>query len=121
MKADVKERWITTLRSGEYPQTRKVLRDVHGYCCLGVLCDIIDPDGWDRPDDRPYGAKDQHLGSSNVPSPEILEAAGIGEDEIFQAADNEEDELYVLSELMNLNDRQRKNFNEIADWIEVNL
>lgn len=32
--------WIHALRSGEYKQTRGVLRDKTGYCCLGVLADV---------------------------------------------------------------------------------
>lgn len=33
-------KWVATLRSGEYKQTRGVLHDANGYCCLGVLCDL---------------------------------------------------------------------------------
>lgn len=40
MKPKVKEKWLEALRSGEYKQTKKHLRDENGFCCLGVLCDI---------------------------------------------------------------------------------
>ena len=34
------KKWIAALRSGEYRQTRDVLRSHDGYCCLGVACDV---------------------------------------------------------------------------------
>ena len=38
---ELRERWIKALRSDKYEQTQSRLRDAHGYCCLGVLCDVI--------------------------------------------------------------------------------
>jgi len=40
MNAEVKEKWIKALKSGEYKQTTESLRDSTGFCCLGVLCDL---------------------------------------------------------------------------------
>jgi hypothetical protein len=40
MKADIKAKWLAALRSGQYEQTDKVLRNNEGVCCLGVLCDL---------------------------------------------------------------------------------
>lgn len=40
------EKWTAALRSGNYPQTKHVLRNTQGFCCLGVLADLIDPDAW---------------------------------------------------------------------------
>ena len=40
MNQKVKQQWIEALRSGEYSQTQNQLKDHHGYCCLGVLCDL---------------------------------------------------------------------------------
>jgi hypothetical protein len=39
-KALVKE-WVEALRSGSYPQGRSMLNGRGGYCCWGVLCDIL--------------------------------------------------------------------------------
>lgn len=51
MDANLKAQWLTALRSGEYKQGKFALRDSEGgYCCLGVLCDVIDPNGWDDGD-----------------------------------------------------------------------
>lgn len=40
MNTEVKEKWISALRSGKYKQGIRSLRTEHGYCCLGVLCDL---------------------------------------------------------------------------------
>ena len=45
------DQWLVTLRSGKYKQGTRTLLSVFGhvksYCCLGVLCDVIDPKSWD--------------------------------------------------------------------------
>jgi hypothetical protein len=48
MKAEIKAEWLAALRSGKYQQTVGRLRRSDscapaGYCCLGVLCDIVAP------------------------------------------------------------------------------
>jgi len=40
MKKEIKELWIKALNSGKFKQTRGLLKDVKGYCCLGVLCEL---------------------------------------------------------------------------------
>lgn len=45
MKADVKEKWVAALRSGNYQQGMRKLRGSHTFCCLGVLCDIAAREG----------------------------------------------------------------------------
>lgn len=40
MDSTIKTQWVTALRSGDYIQGRKVLRQDDTYCCLGVLCDL---------------------------------------------------------------------------------
>ena len=36
--------WVEALRSGVFPQTREVMQDSEGYCCLGVACELFVPD-----------------------------------------------------------------------------
>lgn len=56
MDAVLKAQWVAALRSGKYTQgfgsLRMVLEnprpDVPCHCCLGVLCDLVNPYGWDR-------------------------------------------------------------------------
>lgn len=41
MNADIKAKWVAALRSGEYEQGRRELKDeAKRFCCLGVLCDL---------------------------------------------------------------------------------
>lgn len=50
LKPAIKKRWLKALRSGEYKQTTEVLRSTDaagvpiGYCCLGVLADVVRKD-----------------------------------------------------------------------------
>ena len=37
MDAELKQKWVAALRSGEYKQCQRVLHDGVGYCCIGVL------------------------------------------------------------------------------------
>ena len=41
MKTEARNAWVAALRSGEYEQTKHVLQDHYGYCCLGVACDVF--------------------------------------------------------------------------------
>ena len=43
---ELKKKWIEALRSGKYKQTKGRLHDDNGFCCYGVLCDIISPNEW---------------------------------------------------------------------------
>ena len=43
------QKWIRALRNKKYGQCRSALRsDKNRFCCLGVLCDIQNRDGWAR-------------------------------------------------------------------------
>jgi hypothetical protein len=49
MDSKIKAQWVTALRSGEYHQGCNTLRtNLDGYCCLGVLCDIVNPKQWHK-------------------------------------------------------------------------
>ena len=106
MNAELKERWITALRSREYKQgTGNLCTVEYGtrfYCCLGVVANIIDPNGW-VPVDYNHDLR-WHGNISDLPD---KIATGIG--------------LYNQSVLIEMNDDEEAGFNEIADWIETNL
>jgi hypothetical protein len=53
MNKELKARWVAALRSGKYAQGQGYLRVGDNFCCLGVLCDIIDSKGW-TPNTSPY-------------------------------------------------------------------
>jgi len=72
----IKERWLTALRSDKYQQAvgrlkatkfkdSKAVYDDEpvdsvpsdapiGYCCLGVLCDVLQPNGWQHTEGPAY-------------------------------------------------------------------
>ena len=43
-KQEIRERWVAALRSGDYAQGHNWLKSDDGYCCLGVLCEVM---GWE--------------------------------------------------------------------------
>ncbi len=45
MNDEVRAKWLTALRSGEYKQGKRVLRQNDKLCCLGVLCDLAVKEG----------------------------------------------------------------------------
>lgn len=107
MKKSVKKKWLEALRSGEYKQGRKCLRQtVQGetkHCCLGVLSELYNntSEGINNPqlleiDEQPFA----------YPHFKVMEWAGIDFD--------------VVETLATKND-YKKSFYFIADWIEKNL
>lgn len=114
---ETRKKWVEALRSGEYKQGRRYLRNSgNEFCCLGVLCDLIDPERWSsKPtygpsnSERVYGYFDEGYENPNTAIlPESLEDL-VGINGVHYAPD-----------LMAMND-YGKNFREIADWIEEKL
>lgn len=135
MDQAIGRRWVEALRSGNYQQTTGFLRRTEhtnrvtgevnpaGFCCLGVLCDLIAPDRWDVSDAGvdhivPFLRTDDEreaLGTvfaDAMPPYDVLEASGLAE----YAADVEDDTLNA-DDLAGRNDRGAT-FAEIADIIE---
>ena len=44
LNPEFKTKWLTALRSGEYQQCRSDLKNHTGFCCLGVLADLENPE-----------------------------------------------------------------------------
>lgn len=55
LKRELITEWIAALRSGTYPQSIGQLQDAHGYCCLGVMCDIAHKKGVEIGPNTPCG------------------------------------------------------------------
>lgn len=104
MNPELKAKWIAALRSGKYAQTSSALRDSVGYCCVGVLADVVDPAGWDE-----YHAWRNYAGTIDAVSRDELQI-----------------EWDVISRLECMNDGARfedenivkHTFPEIADYLE---
>ena len=58
MTPEFKAQWIAALRSGKYEQGKGRLREGDKFCCLGVACDLTDPDAWN--DKGGWGAQDNY-------------------------------------------------------------
>ena len=101
MNKEIKALWLAALRSKKYKQTRRNLKHGKGHCCIGVLCDVIDPTAW----------KTAPIRWGNLPCKKTTpyEANGVPLD--YEDA----------QELMRMNDRDGSTFEEIATYIEENL
>lgn len=104
---EARARWTQALRSGAYPQDRDRLRTFKGFCCLGVLCDLVaEEKGWEwshGPTGVPFlldAKRSFHLN----PPPELMDSMGITVPERNKLAD--------------MNDSEMLNFDEIADYID---
>lgn len=99
MKKEFKAKWIAALRSGEYKQTKGHLHDENGYCCLGVLCEVTQPEDWNgfHFDGYPNGEEFR---------------------EFFGLNPREETVLIHMNDGF---EQPQKPFSAIADWIEENL
>jgi hypothetical protein len=108
MNKEYKEKWVEALRSGEYKQGTRYLKHGDEYCCLGVLCDTVDPDNaMDWKDRRDLPVEMQHKVG--------LSATGI------VTMHNGNDGNTYSSTLAYLNDWDEYTFEEIADVIEKEL
>lgn len=100
MDPAVKAAWVAALRSGKYKQTSGRLRHAGGFCCLGVLCEVIEtPRAF-------YGYKFELEGGENTSNHNLPF--------YFLPRD-------IQNQLSTMNDKYGASFEEIADWIEANL
>lgn len=122
----IKADWIAALRSGKYTQARETLRINGGFCCLGVLCDVIDPTGWKQhKNDRWKHVYKNHtsvhsLGESilNLINPTLnYRFTTISVCRMFF----QEDKDCCHLKLADLNDIDRLSFDQIADVIQFFL
>lgn len=112
MDAEIKSKWVTALRSGEYIQGEGALKRRFAdepvvHCCIGVLAEVAGL----QLDERP-GAADRTVrwsvdGDDGQLSDAILEQLGLTDE--------------TQSELIDMNDNRDFDFNDIAHYIEENL
>ena len=115
MTPEFKSKWVAALRSGKYQQGRGVLRNGDKFCCLGVACDLIDPDAWER--DNGYSPSGGPMAPDN--------GYGTGDEMAWQGLNTETVDLPFIGisdakALSAMNDRQ-SSFEEIADYIEAHV
>lgn len=110
MNKEIKAKWLAALRNGAYKQTTKHLRDDTGFCCLGVLCDVIDPSKW-----TPEGSYEN---SKQLPPESIVKLAELSYKN--PTVEIKKQRGTTLRELAALNDNGYT-FLQIADLIEQQL
>lgn len=109
MNPEIKAKWIAALRSGKYKQGKFYLNTNARFCCLGVLCDVVDPARWADDDVWDHKYYTSEFGARLC---ETLPAS------LRKSLNIEDTQTDVL---IDLNDNKSKSFNEIADYIEANL
>lgn len=116
---ELKDAWLTALRSGKYEQTKETLRDNNGFCCLGVLCDILDPGGWNE---LGVDEKEKHKYAPNVYGKEFCQEY---EEDANRWNDVQDLLPIAYFKLSSRNDGDDEyephNFSEMADYIEENV
>lgn len=111
MRRELRDKWEAALRSGRYKQGMGQLRSEAGrYCCIGVLCDVVDPTGWSR-----YQGIFTNRGFYTHP----LSTAGLGVDGSSLMELRFPWRLHAL--LVNMNDLKGRKFSEIADVIAAQM
>lgn len=108
MNPEVKDKWIDALTSGEYEQGILYLKKGNNYCCLGVLCDLFIKEHPGTVEWESSGAANDFIFDSTSALPDqVREWSGVSE--------------YEEADLMELNDREGKSFEDIADYIKESL
>jgi hypothetical protein len=121
MNKEWKEKWLTALRSGEYNQDKAFLKTKEGFCCLGVLADLMteEEDAWedavscDSWANRGVFRLRESGHVSHMPTALQTKAGLIG----AQGKDGKA----ILATLMGMNDHEGMSFADIADYIEETL
>lgn len=106
MKINMKQfrKWIEALDSGKYKKATKYLNTNKGYCCLGVACDVLIPQGKIK---RIHGYIYGRLPDDQEHSPEWLKSIN----HFFMGK--------VGKSLSQLNDSTRITFPQIATLLEL--
>lgn len=103
------KKWLKALRSGKYNRTTGLLRrthknaDVVGHCCLGVLCDIVDPNGWYKNGAHKFSFNGWNRKDDGMISKTFLDSVGLTMED--------------GRTLARLNDSGKYSFDKIADKI----
>ena len=111
MEEELKEKWIDALMGPQYPQGHYRLRnsnsveDKEFYCCLGVLCDLLQNVEKDSHQNREGFSYKDEFSEIELPG-SLAEDLGISEE--------------FHKRLQKFNDNG-KTFQHISNWIEENL
>ena len=122
MIKEYKDKWLKALRSGQYTQARERLKCEQGFCCLGVLMNTYDSNGWDEANGDMYHKSNKFGYHDDIVEGEYLygvasEDAELTLDTLSTFGISHDQQCHLIK----MNDHRLSNFNEIADWIEEKL
>ena len=107
-RADIITRWVTALESKLYWQSQHQLNDDYGYCCLGVLCSVLQSESKD--------ASAALLTRSATLPPSLAGELGMGTEGRFSSS--AANSLPMCLSLTEFNDTYEFTFEEIARFIK---
>ncbi len=127
MNPEIKAKWIKKLESGQYKQTRGVLRrgelkQEEAYCCLGVLCELYkeetDKGTWEHWKDRDgkfynFNIEGGDNSDTDLPS-DVVAWAGLSNSSIEGIIPG-----YKTISAVSLNDFGLLSFTEIAEVLRT--
>lgn len=129
MEKKIADKWIAALRSGKYTQGKKTLKTANGdMCCLGVLCDVYNPNGWSSKVEEFSPTSDTIVQFNCYVTGSGSEASSFLPGEVVAWADMKTSIGTIATDpsfregvdLAELNDFRDYNFDKIADVIEKN-
>lgn len=121
MNQQIKQKWVSALRSGRYKQGKTYLNADNCFCVMGVLCDIAVKAGvgkWKKQANVKAFQDGDFLYRATFPD-RVRYWAGFSADEI----DSDFFHIYIKSAkttISSLND-EGMSFNDLADLIEKEL
>jgi hypothetical protein len=123
MRTALKDRWVKALRSGKYQQGKSKLRKLattsigdttepqqEQFCCLGVLCDLVEPKLWEKRHDEWANGSDED--GCGMPREELQRKLGLN-----KPVTRSDETTTIADKLAEMND-EGKSFKQIANWIE---
>lgn len=121
--------WVAALRSGKYEQGNGLLHYESSdagpngaYCCLGVLCDLLSPEGWEtgesrRDTEQVFQWRDPVGGEDPDPAYPPSSEGDVPVQTCIRIGLSHQD----MNALIRMNDKDERTFAQIADYIETNL
>lgn len=88
MTKELRDQWVAALRSGKYEQGFHAMRKKHKdgtetFCCLGVLCDIVEPKKWRH---KKGEIRYTHNKADVYPTAELLDRIGLDPGDVNRLA-----------------------------------
>lgn len=115
MNAQWRQKWLEALESGKYQQTTaRLQRENLGFCCLGVLCDIVDPTRWDI---TPGASIEYHLLATDENFPDQRAVGSMPPSDILNLVGLKIEDAQMLARMNDNGD----SFSMIADRIRNRL